>query len=461
MSEYHPRDGVSQLNKLMSGADPVDDRRMSPPVDPVRQRRRRRRGAIITGIVALLVGAMAGSYVFLTLTAPVGSAASTTVRPPVTVPAAVSYALPSNGEMAISVSGAEDYMGKPTDGILTSSGGNGALPMASISKLITALAILNAKPLSSSADGASAGGPTITFTKADHALYDKYYLLGATITAMPTGSSMSEYNALQAMLVVSACNYADAISTWAFGSPGAFLGATKKWLTAHGMTSTTMVEPTGIDPHNVSTPTDLIALGKIAASDPTIASIVSKTHLDVPGLDPMPNTNDLLGTDGITGIKTGTLDPGGSDLLFSASIGVGTPNKLSMVGVVLGDDDKTSEDAAVTHLIESITAGFHDVPLGSNGQEVGTYTTPWGSNATMVLGANAQVVTWSNTPVSSTMTTTTLKTGRSGSKVGSITWTAGTTKVTVPIVLKGSITPPTAQWRMTHPGELLKLNSAG
>ena len=40
--------------------------------------------------------------------------------------------------------------------------------MASISKIVTALVILQAKPLSS----ATTPGPTITFSKDDHALYD-------------------------------------------------------------------------------------------------------------------------------------------------------------------------------------------------------------------------------------------------------------------------------------------------
>lgn len=448
MSQYRPRDGISQLTQLMRDAEPVDRVRTRSPVDPERQTRRRRRAAITTFVAIVVVVALGAGYAYLTLTAPVGAASSAFTRPTVATPPAVSYALPSDGEMAVSVTGAEDYTGAPSNGILASSGGNGALPIASITKLITAMVVLDAKPL-----GSSGQGPTITFDKADHDLYDKYYLLNATIAAMPTGSTMSEHDAIETMLVVSACNYADAVSTWAFGSPAAFLSAAKRWLTKHGMTSTKLVEATGIDDHDVSTPTDLIALGKLAEADPVIASIVSQTSLKVPGLGDAANTNDLLGTDGITGIKTGTL--GGSNLLFSASVPVGTPHNLSVVGVILQGDNKTSADAAVTDLIDSIKAGFHQVVLGDNDQDVGSYSTPWGSKARVVLGSSATVLTWSNTPITSTMTTTTLKTGRSGSKVGTITWTAGTTTVSVPVVLSGSIAAPTASWRLSHPQDLL------
>lgn len=453
MSQYRPRDGVSQLTQLMRDAEPAPARRQRPPVDPRQRRRRRRRSGIVAAIAVLLVGASAAGYAFLTLTAPVGSAVSASTRPVVSVPQPVSYVLPPDGEIAVDVTGAEDYMGTPPGGILASSGGNDARSMASISKLITAMVILDAKPLGAGSNGSGGTGPTITFSKADHALYDNYYVLNATIAAMPTGSSMSEHDAIETMLVVSACNYADAMSTWAFGSPDAFLGATQRWLKKNGMTSTRLVEPTGIDDRNVSTPTDLITLGKLAAANPAIASIVAMPNLDVPGLDHLPNTNDLLGSHGITGMKTGTL--GGSDLLFSASVGVGTPQNLSMIGVILDADSKSAADSAVTQLIDSIAAGFHQVPLATAGQQVGTYTTPWGGDATMVIGTDASVLTWSTMPITSTMTTTTLKTGANGSQVGSITWTAGKTVVTAPIVLRGRITPPSTKWRLTHPQDLI------
>jgi len=183
--------------------------------------------------------------------------------------------------------------------------------------------------------------------------------------------------------------------------------------------------------------------------------MVATTTLRVPGLQGQRNTNDLLGSDGITGIKTGTLDPMGSDLLFSAVVPVGTPQPLTLIGVVLGGSTHESVDRDVQAMIASVQAGFHNVDVGAAGQVVGHYSTPWGGSADMVLADSASVFTWSNTPITSTMTTSTLKTGKAGEKVGSITWTAGKNTITVPIVLMGSIKPPTTQWRLTHPKQLL------
>ena len=447
MSQQETPDWFVQLSE--DSYDPDEPREPETPEHAARRRRRRRRGLIATLISVVVVLALLGAYAGLTLTAKVGPATSAIQHPVVDVPAAAKLVFPTVGESAVSISGGDSYLGTSADGIFASSGGNGALPMASISKLITALVILQAKPL-----GSSGQGPMITWTSDDAKLYDKYYPLNATIAAMPVNSSMSEYDALETMLVVSACNYAEAMADWAFGSNSNFIYHERLWLKANGLNSTTMVEPTGIDPANTSTPSDLIALGKIAMANPTIASIVAKSSLDVPLLEGMPNTNDILGTDGIDGIKTGTLE--GSDLLFSATLTDGIPIPLTVTGIVLKGDSRGSVDGSVTTLLDSISAGFHTVQLGTEGQVVGEYTTPWGSHASMVLGKTASVVTWSNTPITSTVKTTTIKTGASGEKVGSVTWTAGKTVVTVPVVLKGKVAGPSTWWRLTHPGQLLK-----
>jgi serine-type D-Ala-D-Ala carboxypeptidase (penicillin-binding protein 5/6) len=451
VTQHEPDDGLEQLaGMLLRNQEPHQP---PEPVGPevVAKQRRRRRARRITALVAtLLVLAVAITYVSLTLSAPVGAAAANSVRPDVPLPSAAVINLPKVGESAVSIAGADDYLGKKADGVFASSGGNAPLPMASISKVITAMVVLSAKPL-----GASGTGPTITFSKADESYYDKYFALNATIAAMPTGSSMSEYHALETMLVVSACNYAQVMADWAFGSDAAFLSAARTWLKAHGMTGTTMVEPTGVDARNTSTPSDLITLGKLAMANPAIASIVGKTSLDVPSLAGMPNTNDLLGTDGVDGIKTGTLVPGGSDLLFSAVVPVGTAKPLTVTGVMLAGDTRSSVDSDVRDLITSITSGFHEEQLATQGEVVGTYSTPWGAQASMVIDKSATTLTWSNTPITSTMTTTTLKTGANGERVGTITWTAGKSTVSAPVVLQGKIQGPSAWWRLTHPAQLL------
>ena len=170
----------------------------------------------------------------------------------------------------------------------------------------------------------------------------------------------------------------------------------------------------------------------------------------------MQNTNDLLGLDGITGIKTGTLNDTGSNLLFSADVEVGIGAPLKVIGVVLGGGSHDNLDAGVHQLLASIRAGFHRVTLVKAGQVIGTYTTPWKDHATIVATKGASVLTWSNTPITSSMTTKSITTGSAGTKVGTITWKAGPTTVTAPLDLQGDIRPPSDWWKLTHPADVFR-----
>ncbi|GAA5202713.1 D-alanyl-D-alanine carboxypeptidase [Microbacterium jejuense] len=419
-------------------------------IDPEAGRRRRRRGLLITAIILVVILGSAGGYVGWALTAPLSAPAVSSQAPAVPTSPPAPIVLPSVAASAIAISGADAYLGPAASSMWATTGTNDARPIASLSKLITALVILEAKPLADVDDP----GPTITFSKADHDLYDKYYVMGATIAPMPIGSSMSERDALATMLIPSASNYAEAVSTWAYGSQGSFVSAARRWLAANGLTGTTIVEPTGMSARNTSTPTDLIALGRLAAANPVVAAITATRSLSLPGPGSMTNTNDLLGVDGINGLKTGNLGEGTYNLLYTASMDVGIGQRLGIVGVVLGESSRAAVDNDVRALLTGISEGFHNVPVAERDQQIGTLTTPWGASATMVIADNTSILTWSDTPIAVDMKTTTPKTYSDGEVVGSITWTAGPHTVSSDIVLRGTIEQPTEWWRLTHPAEL-------
>jgi serine-type D-Ala-D-Ala carboxypeptidase (penicillin-binding protein 5/6) len=458
-------DGLSQLNEMFyykplgstgsatAATAPEQAPVVAGPPDPRIRRRRRRTRVIVSLVVVAVVLGGAGAYAGWALNAPISAASASWHAPEVAPGPAAKIVAPNEGETAISISGGGPYLAAVTAAVPATTGAQDAVPIASISKLVTAMVVLDAKPLGEPSDP----GPTITFTAADHALYDHYYSLGCVIAPMPTGSTMTERDAIKTMLVISACNYAEAVADWAFGSESAAVSATRSWLAKNGLDHTAVVEPTGIDDRDRSTPADVIAIGKLAKANPTIASIVNEATLDVqsPALDGIDksNTNTLLGTNGVDGIKTGTLDAG-SDLLYSSTLDVAPDAALTIVGVVLDGFSHQSVDDDVDRLLTSIKSGFHSVALGSSGDELGTYTTKWGESATIMLDDSPSVLTWSDTPITSTMTVHSLTTGRDGQKVGTVTWKAGSATVSAPVVLHGTITAPTAWWRLTHPFEL-------
>lgn len=446
MTDERVLDPFADLDELMTENEGSFQPRRD---DPVRRQRRRRAWLVVAVVFAVLVAAL-GGYSAWALTAPTEAPAATSAAPRVIVPAAAVIALPNEGASAISVAGAEAYLGPDAAGIWMTAGSEEPRPMASLTKLITALVVLDAHPLAHATDP----GPTITFGKRDHDLYDKYYLMGATIAPMPTGVRMSQHNALSAMLVPSASNYAEAVATWAFGSPWGFARAAEAWLAKNGLTGTRVVEPTGIDPRNTSTPRDLIAIGKLAAAHPVVANIVAKPTFSIPGAGAVSTTNLLLGERGITGLKTGNLGAGSFNFLYSARLDVGVGGPVTVIGVVLGGSSRESVNHSVLTTIDSLHTGFQTVPLAEEGEVVGRYTTAWGSTARLVVSEDAAIYTWSDTPIEVSLDVSTPEDYADGEEVGTITWTAGPATVTVPVEVAGSIRPPDAWWRLTHPGEL-------
>ncbi len=404
---------------------------------------------IVFLVVLLLVFGGGGGYIWWASSAPVGPPTVTSYAPSVAPGAAAAVTLPSSGSVLVEVQGGGDYLG--TDPTTWSSGGDDARPIASISKLVTALVVLDAHPLADATDP----GPTIAFTEADTDLYDQYYVRGATIAPMPDGAKLSLHDALATMLLPSASNYAVAIARWAYGSEGAYVDAARSWLSRNGLNATRIVDATGIDARNTSTPSDLIALGKLAAANPTIAAIASTPWINLPaGPGNIENTNSLLGTSGITGLKTGNLGDGTFNLLFTSVLDVGIGAPLHILGIRLGGETRASANQDVVALLESIRDGFHTIQVGTSGAEIGKITTPWGSSAKVVVDQNASIMTWSDTAVTTQLDTTKPEKYADGEKVGTITWTAGSNTASSDVKISGAIDEPTLWWRLTHPSEL-------
>ncbi len=420
------------------------------PREPAPRGRGGRIALIVFLVVLLATLGGGGGYVWWASAAPLPAPTVTSQAPSVSAGAAASLVLPSSGSARVSIDGGEQYLGPDAAGVFASSGGDEARPVASIAKLVTALVVLDAHPLTDAADP----GPTIAFTEADTDLYDRFYVQGVTIAKMPDGTRMPLHDALATMLLPSASNYAVAIARWGFGSEGAYVDAARSWLARNGLNDTRIVDATGIDARNTSTPGDLVALGRIAAANPVIAAITSLRSISVAGAGTVTNTNDLLGTLGVDGLKTGNLGDGTFNLLFTASLDVGIGTPLKITGIRLGGETHDSTDADVARLLQSISDGFHDVPVGSLGATIGTITTPWGSEASLVLAKNAELRTWSDTPVTVTLDTVAPRTFADGETVGTVTWTAGPQSTSADVKISGAIEEPTLLWRLTHPGEL-------
>ena len=332
------------------------------------------------------------------------------------------------------------------EGVLAHSGSTSPLPMASITKLITALVVLQAKPLAVGAEG-----PKVTMTSADVALYHHYRSVDGQVVTVKSGLVFSEHELLQLALIHSANNYAASLALWAFGSMDAYLSAARSWVAAQKLTSVTITDPTGLDITDVASTADLLQLGKLALADPVLAPIVSTKSITIHDVGTLTNTNTLLGYDGIEGIKTGTLNDAGSNLLFAARHKVGSATVV-IIGVVLGGSTHEAVDSDIRSLLTGVLAGFHQLAVAKKGDAFASYTTEWGATISAVAGGSAELVTWGDAKVTASITATPVSTGAKGQSVGTATFTSEGHAVSVPLVLSTAIDDPGPGWRLSHPG---------
>jgi D-alanyl-D-alanine carboxypeptidase (penicillin-binding protein 5/6) len=400
-----------------------------------RQVYRRRRIAVISALGLVLLVAF---YLPLTLLAPLQAADPVVAKHAVLPGAAAQLAFPSYGGSAI---GAVGY-----DGVLAQAGSTAPLPMASITKVVTMLVILQAKPLSVGQEG-----PSVTMTNADVALYNHYRSLDGSVTTVRSGLVFTQHELMELALVHSANNYAASLAVWAFGSMDAYLAAAKSWVATQKLSSMTITDPTGIEPTDVASTADLLTLGKLALADPVIAQIVAMRAISIHDVGTFKSTNSLLGSLGIDGIKTGTLNDAGSNLLFAADYKVGG-TKVTIVGVVLGGSTHAVVDADIKALLAGVRAGFHEVTLVSKGDTFASYTTRWGQRTSAIAEKSASVVTWSDTSVTSTATVTPVTTGSKGQDVGTASFTVAGRTIQVTLGLSRTLTDPGPGWRLSHPG---------
>lgn len=399
---------------------------------------RRRRIAVFSGVGVALVAILSLLiYSGNALAAPLPATAVAHVEVPVVTQAQAPVAWPEFGRTAVGQLGEA--------GLLSSSGDQASGPIASITKVITALVVLDKHPL-----GAGESGPDITYTEADVDIYWDTIAEGGSSAPVSAGMSLSQRETLIALLLPSANNYAESLAIWAYGSMDEYLDAANAWLAQKGLSGTHVVDASGLSAESVSSPPDLVEIGKLAIAQPAIAEIVEMQSAKLPTIGTVTNTNKLLGQHGVTGMKTGTTDEAGACLLYTADAVI-DGQTVTLVGVTLGADTHADLNAAVGLLLDSVFAGFHTVALTTAGQQWANYSTVWGESATAESAASASFLVWSDMPITTTLELPDVSLAADGTEVGSVVYTSGSQSATVPILLKGSLTDPGMWWKLGNP----------
>jgi D-alanyl-D-alanine carboxypeptidase (penicillin-binding protein 5/6) len=404
------------------------------PRPSAQQRVYRRRRAAVFGFLAVVLLVL--GYISLAVLRPIpANAAELPPQAPISQQA-TPLQWPGYGTGAIGAVG--------IDGILGDSGTQESTPMASITKTVTALVVLDAMPLKAGEDG-----PELTLTQADARIYSQTIAEGGSAAPVAPGSVFTERQLLQAMMLPSANNYSITLANWAFGSMPAFLEAARVWLAAHDLAGTHIADSSGLDRNSRSTPADLVAIGKLALAHPVLSEVVQEQSAVLPVIGEVKNTNKMLGTHGVIGLKTGTTRVAGACLLFAAEATVGGET-LTFVGVILGAPNHRQLNEAVAALIASATAGFQEVQLVEAGDTFGSYTAPWEATSDIVAAEAASVLVWQDAPVTVTPTASAIESGEDGREVGSVTFEHDGESIVVPLILEDALAGADLGWKLSN-----------
>jgi D-alanyl-D-alanine carboxypeptidase (penicillin-binding protein 5/6) len=341
---------------------------------------------------------------------------------------------PAYGQSAI---GAQGF------GVLGTSGEQKAAPIASVAKVMTAYSVLKQKPLA-----AGQQGPSITITDQDVLIYNDYVSKGGSSARVVAGEKISEYQALQALMLPSANNFASTLATWAFGSTDKYIAYANNQAKELGLKDTHISDASGFSPETLSSARDLVVLGEETIKNPVIAEIVSQKEATIPEAGTVHNVNWLLGVDNVNGIKTGNTDQAMGCFLFSSERNIGG-QKVTIVGAIMGAPDLNAAISGSRPLINASDSGFENIQAVKAGQVVGYYNLPWGGRVQAAAKKDLSFFVWKGQKAEVTAKLNTIKSPEAkGAVVGSLSGKTDKNSASTEVVLAQPLPKPSWKWRV-------------
>ena len=356
------------------------------------------------------------------------------------------YPWPNYGESAVGLANGQ---------VTAWSGAQVPRPTASVAKLIAALAVVKKYPLK-----LNQPGPNITITNQDYTIYSNYIAGQGSVVPVYAGEVLTEYQMLSAMLVPSGDNIADSLVIWAYGSLSNYQKyANSTLLPELGLNYTHVgSDASGYSPTTTTTAKDMIKLGSYILNNSVLSQIVSQKTVNVPNVGIMYNYDNILGTDGIIGIKTGNSNQAGGVFLGAANTLVNGRNVQVLTAVM----DAPSLIQSLQNSISLIVAArnnFEESTIINNNESLGEFVLPWGGYVDLIAKSNIYQEVISGQTTIAYLHLNHLKIpSPAGTIVGYLTIPANqlNNAVNIPIYTKQAATKPSLEWRLLHPNYLIK-----
>ena len=405
---------------------------------PHRRRGRGRRRALL--LVLLLLVLAAGAYVGVKLSTPEPAPTLTSVLTRTVHVAARTVTLPwpTTGQAAVAI---------PSMGVNVASGLEQAVPVASLTKLMTAYVVLLDHPVAPGQPG-----PTITVTQADVDDYHNATVDDDSNAAVAVNEQISEADVLGGLLVHSADNYADLIATWDGGSIPAFVAKMNATAARLGMDHSHFADASGVSPGSESTASDILKVAALDMAIPTFAAFVRQSSVTLPVAGTISTYTPLLGIQGVIGVKSGfTSQAGGGDVLAVNRTVHG--KQVLLLSAVTGQTGPLVLAQAGLHalaLVDAMTPFIGSTEVLPR-QHVAAQVSEAGAIIDASTVSSASMLTWPGATATRVFVPAhhVPRQARQGTTVGNVVVTLGTQKAAVPVQLEGDIPPQTLLQRLS------------
>ncbi|MFD8074256.1 D-alanyl-D-alanine carboxypeptidase [Streptomyces sp. NPDC059718] len=323
-------------------------------------------------------------------------------------------------------------------------------PIASVAKVMTTYVILRDHPIKKGGKGET--------VEVDQKAEDQYHSgmqESESVVPVTAGQKLSEYEALEAVMLPSANNIARLLARWDAGSEEAFVKKMNAAAKELGMDDTTYTDPSGLEATTVSTASDQVKLGHAAMQDEVFAEIATKIqYTDINGAD-QKNYNQLAGYHDIVGIKTGTSTKAGGNLLFAAYRTIGGTKQL-IVGAMLDQQKAPIIDTVLSRsrtLIDGTRDALASAAIIKKGDVVGYVDDGLGGRTPVVAGKDVTAIGWTGLKVDISVETG--KGGlphaaQAGDQVGELVVGKGDSVIRVPVVLESALVEPSFGSKLTR-----------
>ncbi len=285
--------------------------------------------------------------------------------PSVVIPGrTVALPFPRTGEGAVAVGGL---------GIVASTRNERSVPVASVTKLMTAYIVLKDHPL----HGRS-GGPIFTMTAADHEAWIRASEADESNIEVKAGERLDERQLLQALMIPSADNIANYLAVWDAGSMRAFVAKMNAAAAAMHLRGTHFADPSGLSPGSRGSAVDMVRLATVALQNPELRQIVDEQFIRLPVMGKIWNNYDpAVGVDGIIGGKSGYTAAAQTNLVTAAWRRVGGHRVLVVCGVIDQPDSLVGDAGQDEALLNAVTPELTVTRLMPAKESIGEATATW------------------------------------------------------------------------------------